>query len=258
MTDEEVTLFLKEVCRSKMLAKQTDQISIKQKINVSLINYVELNQLSKDFGKHFVPQQELSAEQAFWLQTSHPNTDQSDISPVKIEAPRELPKRITPDAITEGSWEFEHTKDVFLNEVIPFLKTLKDIFNIFNKDLLDEITEIKTVFIQMEDAVQQCSDKSYENQNAPEFLEYFENNDLKSKLQENDTTITMLRNHIKSLRETNQKDNIKQDMDEIETINIELEHSVTKLLSKNDLLHKEIEHLKKIYKEQFDSIKNTR
>ncbi|GJW55948.1 hypothetical protein Tco_0100033 [Tanacetum coccineum] len=36
----------------------------------------ELNRLSEDFGKRFVPQQELSDEQAFWLQTSHPNTDQ--------------------------------------------------------------------------------------------------------------------------------------------------------------------------------------
>ncbi|GJW20058.1 hypothetical protein Tco_0027494 [Tanacetum coccineum] len=46
-------------------------------------------------------------------------------------------------------------------------------------------------------------------------------------------------------------------MDEIETINIELEHSVAKLLSENKILHKEIEHLKKIYKDQFDSIKKT-
>nr|GEU32677.1 retrovirus-related Pol polyprotein from transposon TNT 1-94 [Tanacetum cinerariifolium] len=45
-----------------------------------------------DFGKYFVPQQELSAEQAFWLQTSNPNTKQSDISPVRIKAPNELPK----------------------------------------------------------------------------------------------------------------------------------------------------------------------
>ncbi|GKA26557.1 retrovirus-related pol polyprotein from transposon TNT 1-94 [Tanacetum coccineum] len=47
-------------------------------------------------------------------------------------------------------------------------------------------------------------------------------------------------------------------MDEIETINIELEHSVAKLLSENELLHKVIEHLKNIYKDQFDSIKKTR
>ncbi|GJU55933.1 retrovirus-related pol polyprotein from transposon TNT 1-94 [Tanacetum coccineum] len=96
------------------------------------------------------------------------------------EAPRELPKvslvntslkklkyhlgkfdtvvkkRITPDAITEDEWGFEHTKAVFLNEIIPFLKTLKDIFNVFDKDLLEEITEVQTVFNQMEAVVQQC------------------------------------------------------------------------------------------------------
>ncbi|GJW34125.1 uncharacterized mitochondrial protein-like protein [Tanacetum coccineum] len=80
----------------------------------------------RNFGRRFVPQQELSNEQAFWLQTSHPNTDQSASSPIKIEAHRELPKvslvntslkklkyhlgqfdtikkkRNTPDALTEG------------------------------------------------------------------------------------------------------------------------------------------------------------
>ncbi|GJZ34584.1 integrase, catalytic region, zinc finger, CCHC-type containing protein [Tanacetum coccineum] len=45
-----------------------------------------------DFRKRFVPQQELYDEQAFWLQTSHPNTDQSASSPVKIEDPQEIPK----------------------------------------------------------------------------------------------------------------------------------------------------------------------
>ncbi|GJZ39115.1 retrovirus-related pol polyprotein from transposon TNT 1-94 [Tanacetum coccineum] len=65
--DSEETLMLEEESRSKMLLKQ-------------------------NFGKRFIPQQELSDEQAFRLQTSHPNTDQSASSPVKIEAPRELPK----------------------------------------------------------------------------------------------------------------------------------------------------------------------
>ncbi|GKA11273.1 retrovirus-related pol polyprotein from transposon TNT 1-94 [Tanacetum coccineum] len=54
----------------------------------------ELNQLSEDFGKRFVPQQELSAEQAFWLQTSNPNTEKYDISPIRTEAPSILPKDI--------------------------------------------------------------------------------------------------------------------------------------------------------------------
>ncbi|GJR80906.1 integrase, catalytic region, zinc finger, CCHC-type containing protein [Tanacetum coccineum] len=101
--DDEETLILEEISQSKMLAKQNDPISKEKKINTTPINYVELNQLSKHFGKHFVPQQELSVEQAFWLQTSHLNTDKFDISPVKIKAPRELPKvesSKTPDSNT--------------------------------------------------------------------------------------------------------------------------------------------------------------
>ncbi|GKF07335.1 hypothetical protein Tco_0041559 [Tanacetum coccineum] len=90
--DDEETLILKEVSRSKMLAKQHDPISKEKKINTTPISYVELNQLSKDFGKRFVPQQELSTKQAIWLQTSNPNTEQYDISPGRIEAPRKLPK----------------------------------------------------------------------------------------------------------------------------------------------------------------------
>ncbi|GKD05459.1 hypothetical protein Tco_1180433 [Tanacetum coccineum] len=86
---------------------------------------------------------------------------------------------------------------------------------------------------------------------------YFENNDLKAQLQAKDTTICKLMKHIKSMRETNKEEKVKHEMDEIKTINIELEHSVEKLLSKNERLHKEIKHLKKTYKDPFDSIKKT-
>ncbi|GJW28135.1 retrovirus-related pol polyprotein from transposon TNT 1-94 [Tanacetum coccineum] len=45
--------------------------------------------------------------------------------------------------------------------------------------------------------------------------------------------------------------NVKKDIDEIETINIELEHRVTKLIAEN-------EHLKQTYKQLYDSIKPSR
>ncbi|GKB45665.1 hypothetical protein Tco_0896418 [Tanacetum coccineum] len=47
------------------------------------------------------------------------------------------------------------------------------------------------------------------------------------------------------------KDKIKQDLEEIETINIELDHRVTKLIAKN-------EHLKLTYKQLYDLIKPAR
>ncbi|GJW70212.1 hypothetical protein Tco_0127129 [Tanacetum coccineum] len=132
----------------------------------------------ENFRKRFAPQQELLAKQAFWLRMSNPTSKPSDASPVKIEAPQELPTvslvnenlkklkfhlamfdnmvkiRTTLDARTEGEWGFEHTKAVFNNEIIPFLKSLKDIFNVFDKDLLNEIIEVQTVFDQMDAAVQ--------------------------------------------------------------------------------------------------------
>ncbi|GKC35512.1 hypothetical protein Tco_1047896 [Tanacetum coccineum] len=64
-------------------------------------------------------------------------------------------------------------------------------------------------------------DKSCNNQNALKILEYFENNDLKAQLQAKDTTICKLKEHIKSMRENDKEEKVKQDMDEIETINIE-------------------------------------
>ncbi|GJZ37916.1 hypothetical protein Tco_0584107 [Tanacetum coccineum] len=179
--DDEETLILEEESRSKMSEKEKDPEAIKQNISHKPIDYEKLNRLSDDFGKRFTPQQELSAEQAFWLRMSNPTSKPSDASPVKIEAPKELPKvslvneslkklkfhlarfdnvvkiRTTPDARTEGEWGFEHTKAVFNNEIIPFLKSLKDIFNVFDRDLLNEIMEVNTVFDQMDTAVQQSS-----------------------------------------------------------------------------------------------------
>ncbi|GJT96055.1 hypothetical protein Tco_1091573 [Tanacetum coccineum] len=61
-----------------------------------------------------------------------------------------------------------------------------------------------------------------------------------------------------NLNETSNKAKIKRDIDEIETINIKLEHSVAKLLTQNEHLNKENETLKKHYKDLYDSIKITR
>ncbi|GKE02062.1 hypothetical protein Tco_1390045, partial [Tanacetum coccineum] len=70
VVDDEETLILAEESRLKMVEKQNDPIMKKEKIKITPINYSELNKLAEDFGKRFVPQQELSAKQKFWLQSS--------------------------------------------------------------------------------------------------------------------------------------------------------------------------------------------
>nr|GEW50107.1 hypothetical protein [Tanacetum cinerariifolium] len=107
-------------------------------------------------------------------------TSDSNIIPYsQVKVPKELPKlsmvnmslkklkpylagfdvvvkeRTMATTITEGLWGFEHTKSCFRDEIIPFVKALKDIFNTFDQYLIDDLTEFQNVFHQMEKVVKQ-------------------------------------------------------------------------------------------------------
>nr|GEX40627.1 hypothetical protein [Tanacetum cinerariifolium] len=60
------------------------------------------------------------------------------------------------------------------------------------------------------------------------------------------------------MREKSKEENVNYDFCEIETKNVEPENSVAKLLLENERLCKEINHVKHVFKDQFDSIKKTR
>nr|GEV39410.1 retrovirus-related Pol polyprotein from transposon TNT 1-94 [Tanacetum cinerariifolium] len=205
--DSEETLMLEDQIRSKLLQKQKDPMISEKKVNIkpNSINSKEPNLFTK---------------------------------PTIVEVPKELPKvsmvnlslkklkfhlasfdvvvkeRITATAITEGTWGFEHTKACFRDEMIPFVKALKDVFNSFDQFLIDELSEVQNVFNQMEQAVEQH------------------------------------RERIKSLIGNLKEEKIKKELEEIETINIELDHRVTKLVTEN-------EHLKQTYYQLYYSIKSS-
>ncbi|GJZ52190.1 hypothetical protein Tco_0606705 [Tanacetum coccineum] len=69
--------------------------------------------------------------------------------------------------------------------------------------------------------------------------------------QKKDTVIKKLKEKIKSLSRNMNEDMVKKDIEEIETINIELDQRVSKLIAEN-------KHLKQTYKQLYDSIKPTR
>nr|GEW00247.1 hypothetical protein [Tanacetum cinerariifolium] len=71
------------------------------------------------------------------------------------------------------------------------------------------------------------------------------------KSQEKDIIFKKLKERIKSLSGHMKEEKIKQELEEIETINIELDHRVTKLIAEN-------KHLKQTYKQLYDSIKSSR
>nr|GEW24432.1 hypothetical protein [Tanacetum cinerariifolium] len=64
-------------------------------------------------------------------------------------------ERTTATAITHGTRGFEHTKAYFRDDIIPFVKALKELFTSFDQCLIDEVTEVQNVFKQMELAVEQ-------------------------------------------------------------------------------------------------------
>ncbi|GJZ03878.1 hypothetical protein Tco_0537153 [Tanacetum coccineum] len=153
---------------------------LEKKVNTTPVDYAVLNQLSQDFEIQFVLQIELSAKQAFWSQNFMNSLDPNpSCRPTIVEVPNELPKvsmvntnlkklkhnlagfdmvikeRTTTTTITEGSWGFEHTKACFRDQIIPFVKALKDLFNTFSQYLIDELFEVQNVFHQMKQAMEQ-------------------------------------------------------------------------------------------------------
>ncbi|GJU90278.1 hypothetical protein Tco_1302701 [Tanacetum coccineum] len=190
--DDEETLILEDESRSKMSEKAKDLEVIAKKISHKPIDYEKLNRLSEDFKTRFTPQQELLAKQAFWFHILNPTIEPFYSPPILVDVPSELPKkRTTPSALEEGEWGFEHTKIVFNNEILPFLKSLKDIFNVFDKDLLNEIMKVQTIFDQMEAAVQQSSvDKQCVEIAKKELL--LENDRLLHKIMSQDVMITVM------------------------------------------------------------------
>ncbi|GKC44071.1 hypothetical protein Tco_1061793 [Tanacetum coccineum] len=258
--DDEETLILEEESRSKMSEKEKDPEAIKQNISHKPIDYEKLNRLTEDFGKRFTPQQELSAEQAFWLRMSDPTSKPSDALPVKIEAPKELPKislvneslkklkfhlakfdnvvkiRTTPNARTEGEWGFEHTKAVFNNEIIPFLKSLKDIFNVFDRDLLNEIMEVQTVFDQMDAAVQQSSvDKQCLEIAKKELL--LENDRLLQQIMSQDVLLTVM-NYMSLSSDTVNMDGNSKESCNLEAELLKSQNTFNNLLKSHSQLEK--------------------
>nr|GEY21452.1 hypothetical protein [Tanacetum cinerariifolium] len=100
-------------------------------------------------------------------------------------------------------------------------------------------TQLKQEVFQTNNSLSQPS--------APTFDQLFEINYLKAQSQEKDTIIMKLKERIKSLSGNMKEEKIKRELDEIETINIELDHRLTKLIAENA-------HLKQTYKQLYDSI----
>ncbi|GJW40235.1 integrase, catalytic region, zinc finger, CCHC-type containing protein [Tanacetum coccineum] len=186
--DDEETLILEEESRSKMFEKEKDPKAIKQNISHKPINYEKLNRLSNDFGKCFTPQQELSAEQDFWLRMSNPTNKSFDASPIKINAPKELPRRINKSKMREKfkdknvNYDYRkiETKNVELENSVA--KLLLE-----NERLCNEINHVKQVFKEQSDSIKKIRVRTKEQSDSlidKLNLKSAENEYLKARIQD--------------------------------------------------------------------------
>nr|GEU54997.1 hypothetical protein [Tanacetum cinerariifolium] len=129
--DSEETIMLAEESRSKMLLKQKDQM---------------ISHSSNRPTKVEVPKE--------LTKVSMVNTSLKKLKHHLASFDVIVKERTTAITITEGSWGFEHIKACFRDEINPLVKALKDLFNSFDQNLVDELSEVQNVFHQMEHAVE--------------------------------------------------------------------------------------------------------
>ncbi|GJU05397.1 hypothetical protein Tco_1121827 [Tanacetum coccineum] len=236
---------LAEESRSKMILKQKDPMMLEKKVNTTLVDYAVLNQLSQDFEKRFIPQTELSAEQAFWSQNSVNSLEPTLSSrPTKVEVPKELPKvimvntslkklkyhladfdvvikeRTTPTTINEGSWG--------VSKLIAENEHLKQTY----KQLYDSIkpTRIRSKE-QCDDLINQVN------------LKCVEISDLNASLQEKVLEITALKNDLRKLKGKALVDNaVTKHTIDPKMLKIDVEPITPKLLNKRTAHSAYIKH----------------
>nr|GEU49233.1 retrovirus-related Pol polyprotein from transposon TNT 1-94 [Tanacetum cinerariifolium] len=131
----------------KMSEKAKDPKVIAKKSSHKPIDYEKLNRLTDDFGKPFTPQQELSAEQAFWLRISNP-TIKSSLPPVRVEV-ASIQRSESCEQCLNHDAEFSKSKQAYndlLNNVAKLLSEKERIckeINHVKQDKVFVITPLK-------------------------------------------------------------------------------------------------------------------
>nr|GFB35908.1 hypothetical protein [Tanacetum cinerariifolium] len=133
--------------------KMNDSECVTRKVKISPHDYSKENFLAT-----FTPQKQLTPEQIFWSNDLMKLKSEALKKRTKVSRPIKafiVKKRITQTGLTEEERGFEQTKACYLQEVIPFFKTLKDNFEGIQKALTKEVKEMKDVFEELEAEVAQ-------------------------------------------------------------------------------------------------------
>nr|GEV59002.1 hypothetical protein [Tanacetum cinerariifolium] len=132
-----------------------DNKNVNEILTAELKRYKDQKEESRNIDRELAleKQVELSAEQAFWSQNSR-NSEEPNLSTrtTIVEVPKELPKV---SMVNSSLKKLKFHLACFRDEIIPYVKALKDLFNLFDQFLIDELIDVQNVFNKMEQTVKQ-------------------------------------------------------------------------------------------------------
>nr|GEV47866.1 integrase, catalytic region, zinc finger, CCHC-type, peptidase aspartic, catalytic [Tanacetum cinerariifolium] len=253
-SDFEETLMHAEKSRLKMLLKQKDPMMLKKKVNTTPNS----------------------------VNSSDPTPSNK---PTKVEVPKEPPKfsmvntslkklkhhltgfdvvvkeRTTAKALIEGTPKYlsSNGTDCGTTSLKTFEIKMHQVLNenerlleqVINKDIMNIVVNstVDCAYVNVHEC-EKCLKIETELLNKKDFIEKETYDKLfrKAQSQKKDTVIRKLEERIKSLSRNKNTDKVKKDIEEIETINIELDHRVSNLIPEN-------EHLKQTYNIDLEMLK---
>ncbi|GJV06501.1 retrovirus-related pol polyprotein from transposon TNT 1-94 [Tanacetum coccineum] len=193
-----------DMIKEKLLLKE--QVDSLEKNLSKQIKEKECLLQSDDFGKHFTPQQELSAEQAFWLHMCNPTSKPSDASSVRIEAPKELLKVILVNESLENlKFHLARFDNVVKIRTTPDART-EGFFE--NNDLKAQLQDKDSTICKLKDIIKSMREKSKEENVKYDYCEIEtknvelenKNKDLKAQIQDKVFVITLLKNDLRKVK----------------------------------------------------------
>ncbi|GJU58464.1 hypothetical protein Tco_1236230 [Tanacetum coccineum] len=201
--------------------------------------------LTEDLGKRFSPQQELSAEQAFWFHILNPTTEPPYTPPVIVDVPSELPKSsVDKQCLEIAKKEILLENDRLLQKIMSqdVSLTVMNSMSLNNDSVNMEMQECKLYEKCLNlDAELSKSKQAYNDflKNYSQLEKHCISLEASMQLQQEATkiktrTFVSEKDTIQSLRENTKEENVNHDKCDLEPINKELENSVAKLLSENE------------------------
>nr|GEZ44814.1 hypothetical protein [Tanacetum cinerariifolium] len=239
--DSEDTLMHAEESRSKMIEKQNDPQMIEKKELFTSFDQCLIDEVTE--VQNIFKQMELAVEQHCAKKTKF----QTKMKNVLKENDRLLTQALSVEIVNIVVYDYVNFDGLNVDACVHCVTTESELKTNFIKKecyetLLQQYHSLETHCISLE-VNNQLNTEIFQRDNvsslesAPTFAELFEINEFKAQVQEKDTVILKLKEKLKSFSGYVKERKVERDVEEIETLNLELDHKAdSRVAGKSDVI----------------------